>query len=538
MPRHPKPDSALDPQLGLLKSPAQARPEPAGAALVSRPAQRYASEPGAIFAFDDGMAQHLRELGEHTAVELHDLVRKLDYSAFGGTETLGRRPFAPWIFVGLVCYGLLHGVRSLRELERLARMDLGAIYICGGLRPDHSTIGQFLHENATLLAEEFFTSIVRRLAGRLGVRRGTTAIDGTVVQAAASAYRNVTAEAARMAAEKARQQAAEQPQDARLQQTAEQATEVATVAGFRQSERDGRRDRKATPVKVSSTEPDSVVQPLKEGPVRPAYKPSIQVHESGLIVGQHVDMVSEQAAIAPLLEQHEAALGGAPERTLLDAGYHDPGTLQQFVDRNVDVLCPAGKHDHLEAKQCRQIPKSRFAYDAEQDRFRCPQGRLLVLERAFEDDDGRPLRRYRCEDCSDCPLHPQCCRTGGTRTLKRYEGDDIKQAAASILRHPVAKRLYAQRKVVVEPVFARLKQRQGLRRFLRRGRVGAALEFALHCIAYNLGLAARRLAAVLAVLLALLLASKPGRVSPRRARSPLAPVLPAAQGSPVRLALA
>lgn len=43
----------------------------------------------------------------------------------------------------------------------------------------------------------------------------------------------------------------------------------------------------------------------------------------------------------------------------------------------------------------------------------------------------------------------------------------------------------------VERIFAELGWRQGLKRFRRRGRLGSALEFSLHCIACNLKWALR-----------------------------------------------
>lgn len=504
MARRPNQPAAFSPQLDLVRRVEKKKPEAEGAETVSREPRRYAAEPGAFFADPDSLAELLRESGAGEAVKLREIVRAQDYSAFGGSKEVGRRPIAPWIFVGLVAYGLMRGLSSLRELERLARLDLGAIYICGGLRPDHSTIGLFLHTNAAVLSERFFVDVVRELSTRLGAVKGTTAIDGTIVAAVASAHRHMTAEAARLAADVARQEAAERPGDARAEQSAELAAEVAVVAEFRQAERD---DRGAKgPARVSPTEPDAVLQPLKEGPVRASYKPSIQVHESGLIVGQHCDASSEQAAIAPLLDQHERIFDAPPERTLLDAGYHDPGTLQQFVDRNVDVLCPAGKESTPLAKRSAKISKADFVFDDLANAYSCPGGRSLVVWDRFTDTDGRPITRYRSPDCSACSLRPQCCRGKANRTIKRYEGDALKEAAAAILRQPEARRLYAQRKAIVEPVFARLKERQGLRRFLRRGRCGAALEFALHCLAYNLGLAARRLDRALRFLRFLLVA--------------------------------
>ena len=57
---------------------------------------------------------------------------------------------------------------------------------------------------------------------------------------------------------------------------------------------------------------------------------------------------------------------------------------------------------------------------------------------------------------------------------------------AQVMAQPGARRAYGRRRAMVEPVFAELRQRQGLTRFLRRGLAGVRLEFALHCLAYNL----------------------------------------------------
>ena len=47
---------------------------------------------------------------------------------------------------------------SLRELERLARTDLGAMWLSAGHQPDHSKVGKFINLHRELLAEEFFVS--------------------------------------------------------------------------------------------------------------------------------------------------------------------------------------------------------------------------------------------------------------------------------------------------------------------------------------------------------------------------------------------
>jgi hypothetical protein len=57
---------------------------------------------------------------------------------------------------------------------------------------------------------------------------------------------------------------------------------------------------------------------------------------------------------------------------------------------------------------------------------------------------------------------------------------------AEVLSHPAARAKYRRRQAIVEPCFAELRERQGLRRFHRRGLNAVRAEFALHCIAFNL----------------------------------------------------
>lgn len=45
-------------------------------------------------------------------------------------------------------------MHSLRELERLARLDLGCMWVTGSIAPDHADIGRFivLHEESLTAA--------------------------------------------------------------------------------------------------------------------------------------------------------------------------------------------------------------------------------------------------------------------------------------------------------------------------------------------------------------------------------------------------
>jgi hypothetical protein len=70
--------------------------------------------------------------------------------------------------------------------------------------------------------------------------------------------------------------------------------------------------------------------------------------------------------------------------------------------------------------------------------------------------------------------------------LKRYAGEEIKEAMAAVLQQPAALRQLRRRGAIIEPLWADLRERQRLTRFHRRGLAKVKLEFALHCAAYNL----------------------------------------------------
>src|SRR4029077_971310 len=85
----------------------------------------------------------------------------------------------------------------------LAATDLGAWWLCGGVRPDHSTLGDFVMLYADRLTADLFVAATRGLARGLGLEPDVAALDGTVVEAAASRFQVLRAEAAQAARDRA-----------------------------------------------------------------------------------------------------------------------------------------------------------------------------------------------------------------------------------------------------------------------------------------------------------------------------------------------
>jgi transposase len=431
-------------------------------------------------------------------VRLREELQAVDFSDLETNYIgVGRAPYHPRMMMGLIIYGTLKRKSTLRELEELAVVDVGAWWICGGQQPDHSTIGNFLVRHQQQISRALFIRLVHDLAGRKGIKNSVVAGDGTVIEAAASRFTMLSQEAAEQAAAEAKKAADQRPDDQGLAHTAQQAEEIAAVA--RQRIVQGRRPRRGREAKrawvVAPIESAAVMQPCKDGRRRPAYKPSVLVHECGLIVSQAVEASREAAAIPELLDQYEAVFGAAPRTLLLDAGYHNLDVLTQIAARQIDVLCPSGRP--VEGQWTRKghegkFGKTDFAYDADTDRYRCPAGQWLVPGATYDEPrKGLVARKYRTTQCQGCELRARCTQSKQGRALERYEGEEIKEAMQQVMAQRGAKRQYRKRKEIVERIFAELAWRQGLKRFRRRGRIGSALEFSLHCIAHNLKWALR-----------------------------------------------
>jgi transposase len=495
----------LDPSgqrgLGFEEAAAAQEPEVQRAAEGLGESWFLPDDVGGLRVQEQPLSQYLIESDLSWVVNLRAVLAAMDLGMLTRAYSpRGRMALHPRTVLGLIVYGMLKRQWSLRELETLAKCDAGAWLMCGGHQPDHSTIGKFIQLHSEVLSEEFFTELVRQIVGKLKLRAGVAAMDGTVIEAVSKRFGLLRAEAARAAAEQAERSAAEHAQDAQLAEKARRAQAAFDAA----EQRNARRSEKGLKgeIKVAPAEPEAVYQPRKDGVRCAAYKPSVLVERSEyagklgpakvqLIAAQAVHPSSEPALFNPLLDQHQAAFGSDPITVLADAGY---ASLQIFADaceRDLDLLCPTGRArgDHDWAKQGHQgkFSKHAFVYDPLHNRYWCPAGREFFPEqRDRVDRDGRTFRRYLTATCQDCALRAQCTNSKGSRTLKRYTNEEFKEGMIEVMAQPKARAKYRLRGAIVERIFAEIRERQGLKRFHRRGLLAVRAEFALHCIAFNL----------------------------------------------------
>lgn len=450
------------------------------------------------------LERYLREGSMKWVLRLAALVDELDWGAFEAAyQPGGRPPLHPKRVVGLILYGLMLKQTSLRELEALAQRDVGAWWVTGGLTPDFTTITKFLQRHEVLLTEEFFQQTTALVVKRLNLTRSDIAIDGTVVQAAAS-----TGGALKREAMAQKLEAAKSEGDAVATAKLEHA---AAELERKQAEREAAgREGEA---QLSPNEPEAVLQPKKNsGDYQLAYKPGVAAHPSGLIVGQALAPQSETEMVPALLEQHEHIFGAQPQRAMADAGFSSIQVLALLVSKDIDALIPSGRGTSERVGRNGHFPKTAFTWDEAAQAPRCPAGAMMTGGHTVQRDRrGRSYREYDGRKCPDCPLRAQCT-AGKRRHIKVYEGDELKRAMAQVMEQPAAKKAYRQRAAIVEPVFARLRT-AGLSRFRRRGLRGARLEFALACVAHNLRLFLGRSGRVLWAVAVTRLPGEPWRIA-------------------------
>ncbi len=422
---------------------------------------------------------------------IRKLLNRQDWQSFEDTYAAsGRAPYAPQLMVGLVLYGILQGKTSLRELEQLARTDVGCMWVTGGIYPDHSIIGRFIQQHGERLAGEFFIALTQHVLKKTGSHTRQVAGDGTLVESAASAYRLLKQEAVEREAVKKRSKANDKPNNRRLAKRAEQAEKAHECLEERIAKRKSQ-GKSAKHLVISRTDPEAVVQPVKKTKASlPSFKPSVLANEKRVITGFAVDPSSETKVLDDMLTMTESVGGESVETLLLDAGYHTNGVINAAIERDINLLCPEGSFDKSQSllKQSeKKFPKSSFAYDERTDSYRCPQGEQLQPRNRYQGSDKYPAYVvYGTKACEDCPLKSRCTKSPKGRKIKRYAGDEAKEALRQVMSQPKAQVVYRKRLWMVEPVFSVLKGKQQLNRFRRRGLANVRIEFALHVLAYNI----------------------------------------------------
>jgi transposase len=480
----------------------------------------YAPDVEAVVRLDEALPP------EHPVHVFVDLVRSVDLGHFvipPGPK--GEKPYHPHALFGVLAWGYLHGVRSARKLARLARQEATFVYLAGGGRPNYRTLARFRRDNAAAFTAVFQETVV--LALRLGLARlGHVALDGTKLKANTSKHKAMSYGRMRRREAQLKDEIARLVEQAEAQDTAEDQEYGIDSDGYSVAEELARREARRAKIQAarehleaeqraeqglaedaapeiadkeqrSFADHDARIMLMKRGEYDYADNAQAAVDgESGVIVAAALTNVAPDVGHLPALAGEVRALrevAGVPDddptTMSADAGYFS-GENAAEDGAGLDLLIAAGRGDPAAATtQATGFSIDHFGYDPTRDVWICPADKRLHLAPPTG-CRGRPNQHQylaASADCAGCPLRPHCLKPDEDH--RRLQAKDRRSTGAMRfkLRPPDARRRYARRKAIVEPVFGQLKEARGFTTLSLRGLAHAAGEYLLACLAHNLG---------------------------------------------------
>ena len=428
-----------------------------------------------IFLLPPSLREWLR--ADHLASFVADLVEDLDLkpilTTYGGVMR-GTVPYDPRMLVAVLLYAYAVGVPGSRQIARKLHEDIAFRFLAANTTPDFRTISAFRTQHVAALRGLFVQ--VLRLCQRAGlVKLGHIALDGTKLKANASKHKAMSYD--RMVKEEVRLQA---EVDILLQQ--------ATEADARDDARYGT-DRTGDELPVELA--------FREGRLR-------KIREAKAALEQEA---REAAAAKQAANEAREAEGPRPgPKPQTPSAVPAPKAQRNFTDPESRIMPASGdKGSFVQGYNCQAVVDATAQIIIAADVTQAPNDKQQaqpLLQQAiantdqvpkiasldagyFSEDNVHALTAWGCTPLIP-PDRQQHERTRPAAPRGRIPtGLSVADRMRRTLRTKRGRRLYAKRKVTVEPVFGQIKQGRGFRQFLLRGHHQVRGEWALICTTHN-----------------------------------------------------
>ena len=428
---------------------------------------------------------------DHLAWFVIETVEELDLEPFYGSyraDGHGAAAHEPKMMVGLLAYAYAVGERSSRGIERRCREDVAFRVICANQAPDHATIARFRARHQEALADLF--GGVLGLCAKAGlVEVGVLAVDGTKLEASASnhATRSYEQIAAEILAEAGRIDAAEDEihGDARGDELPEHlTTREGRRAWLREAKEQLERERAAKEEPIPRDRAkrlelcrERLVEDWQtEHRANRAYEAyrARGVMRDGRRFGRPPDPYSPPA-------QPEGKLNLTdPDSRNMKAyrGYLQGFNAQTVTTERQIIVAAEIAPDGLDFTQLGPMV-SAAERELEQVGVKEPPEVVLADAGYWSNEHIDSLRERGITPL----VAPDADHSKGPRKTRLGGPYDFMRRA---LHSAKGEELYSRRQVMVEPVFAEIKQIRRAGRFKRRGRAAVRSEWRLIAATHNL----------------------------------------------------
>ena len=476
---------------------------------------------------------------DHLVWTVLGAVDQMDLSRFERSYRLGaagRPAFDPRVMVALLLYAYARGSRSSRRIERACLEDVAFKVITGMRCPDHSTIAEFRRRHQDEIAELFDDVLgLCKEAGLVSV--GVITIDGSKMKASASmdqnrSYRGLVREILREAEETDR---AEDELYGREHSGDELPERLRTAEGRKQALADAKRrieERKGKqvndpPVAEMEVDPEAAVlsKPGRRGGRREWLRTArreLEEHRS----------LEQRPVPRDRDDRRFQALGRLEENLRVELAAHDaydqwrvnsrdtkgralsgrkskPFTPPQEPEGQINLSDPDSRVMRTQGMPPRQAYNAQAAVNDQQV--------ILAAEITLEAADfgqlgpmfHRTMENLEAQGVTESPGvvvadagywntgHIQAINQRGVEVLIPPDGamregkrpgweDGPYDAMRDKLSSEEGRKLYAKRKITIEPVYGQIKYNRGITEFMRRGRAAVQSEWRLVAATHNL----------------------------------------------------
>ena len=442
----------------------------------------------------------------HLAWFVLDVVAELDLAGFyAGHREDGRggAVYDPGVMLAILVYAYCVGERSSRRIERRLVEDVAFRVVAANQCPDHATLARFRGRHQDAIAE-LFSQVLGLCVAEGLVTSGVVAIDGTKVEANASAWSNRTRRqvAEEILAEAERVDAAEdealgdrtggelperwadrRDRRARLREALRQidsqgaadwetymaarAAKEAATGRKLPGRKPAAQSRQGKVRHVNTTDPESRMLRARNRFLQ-GYNAQAAVSEEHIVLAAEVvNAANDTTCFEPMVmatSQNLADAGADPVGVFVaDAGYWSTDNAVLPIDAEI-LIAPVPATNGITKQSDPRRAKRRAV--------------LVRLDR------GKITIRQAAEQMG-------VSETWARELLRRYQHDgpdptEVRCDMEARLASETGAAHYAKRKITVEPVFGNVKANLRFRRFSRRSLPAVTSEWRLICATHNL----------------------------------------------------
>lgn len=413
-----------------------------------------------------------------------------------GSQTIGRKAYAPTNLLKLYIYSYLNSVSSSRKIEKECFRNIEVMWLMGSLKPDHKTISDFRRENTEGI-NNVFLGFINLLKDNGYIKGKTISIDGSKIKA--NAGMSVDLETVSKRLVNIEEQLSKYLQllettdniDEELAETIREKEKITEeILELKKQKEQLQKDKeeleRQLAKRISPTDPECRMMKSRQGK-HFCYNVQAAVDAENKMIA-NIEVVSQEndkGQLQPMVEKIEKEIGIRPEEVLADAGYYVMSQIE-CLENEKGVNCfVAINHNQEQTKD--RILGINFTYIPEKDIYQCSHNGTLKPKNGLKKDSrrGTLAQRYLGVDCKKCKIKADCTDSSA-RTVYRFTNQKWRNEYESKMNSLIGKTKLIQRKTLSEHPFGTIKYWMGHIPLKTRGKAKVKAEINLYSIGYNL----------------------------------------------------